>query len=208
MQTQLIDAIRFITERELLKNWPQLIDSLCEKMCSGNLGDIFVSLRIIHAISKRYRKLRTHVLLNELKLTIRKFANPLTISLSQMICQKDMHSLQQSLILITKIFKLWNARYISEFFEINMNIWLHAFHKLLTIQFSGPEQLYSKIYGNLIVCVQKYNKQFQTHLDVFVADAWHSLARAIDDKKYNSVSKILYIVEFLHECTDYRVYRL
>lgn len=225
IQKQLSDAVSIIGKYDFPKKWPQLIDEMINKFATGDFYIINGVLQTAHSLFKRYRyEFKSQTLWEEIKFVLDKLAKPLTDLLTATMNLTQVHAgnvndlkiIYSSLVLVCKVFNSLNAQDLPEFFEDNMEIWMSAFHSLLTTdvpilktaddeEAGVLEQLRSQICDNLGLYAQKYDEEFGPYMQRFVTAVWELLVNTGTETKYDSL--VSNALQFLSTVADRNHYR-
>lgn len=225
IQKQLSDSVSIIGKSDFPKKWPQLIDEMIEKFATGDFYIINGVLQTAHSLFKRYRyEFKSQSLWEEIKFVLDKLAKPLTDLLTATMNLTQAHAnnadalkvIYGSLVLVCKVFNSLNSQDLPEFFEDNMEIWMPAFHTLLTTDvplLKTPddeeagvlEQLRSQICDNLGMYAQKYDEEFGPYMPRFVTAVWELLVATGNQTKYDTL--VANALHFLNTVADRNHYR-
>ncbi|ERL89802.1 exportin-2 [Dendroctonus ponderosae] len=225
IQKQLSDAVSIIGKTDFPIKWPELITQMVEKFATGDFNVINGILRTGHSLFKKYRyEFKSNELWTEIKYVLEKIAQPLTDLFVATVKLTETHAndvnalrtIYSSLVLICKVYYSLNFQDLPEFFEDNMQVWMHNFHILLTVDQKslqtgsdeGPgviEQLKTQICDNIALYAQKYDEEFRQYLPQFVTDVWSLLvATGLEPKFDLLVSNALQFLSSVAERSHYR----
>ncbi|CAG9813279.1 unnamed protein product [Phaedon cochleariae] len=225
IQKQLSDAISIIGKTDFPLKWPELITQMVEKFSTGDFNVINGVLRTGHSLFKKYRyEFKSDKLWTEIKYVLEKIAQPLTDLLLATMNLAQTHAndtdalkvIYSSLVLICKVFYSLNFQDLPEFFEDNIQIWMHHFHILLTAdvkclqskdsdEAGVMEQLKSQVCDNIALYAQKYDEEFQPFLPQFVTDVWNLLVATGLEPKYDLI--VSNALQFLSSVAERKKYR-
>lgn len=134
---QLIDAIKVIFQFYNLENCSNILNQLVQNLNNNDSGELNCALETVYVLCKHYRWEQGSLkLYEEMMYVIDKIAQPLTAKFTAIVnlflkSASKPDSTCKSIVLMIKIFYSLNAHDLPEFFEVNLNIWMNLFHKLL-----------------------------------------------------------------------------
>lgn len=193
LQIQIGESISIIAESDFPHNWPNLIDSIVEKLSLTDFTNNKAILLVSHSIFKKWRPLfRSDELFLEIKLVLDKFVEPylkLFTELDQLIDKNLTNQAQltiylENYLLMIQIYYDFNCQDIPEFFEDHMNQFFGIIHKYLMFDsklITNSEEddevdvlikLKTSIVELLSLYVSRYADVFQPLIETFITGVW------------------------------------
>ncbi|KAF2074378.1 hypothetical protein CYY_004312 [Polysphondylium violaceum] len=202
VQNQLLAAMTIIGDIDFPQNWPNLLPELVQVMSDPNVDfqKLPPILKIMHSILKKYRNSsNSQEVLKELQYILTILPEPflnLFIKTGQQINvaaqnEKELFILFTSIHYLLEIFHSMSCVDLPEFFEDNLEKFTTEFHRYLQLNIQTPSIVQSKseeepsLLNNIhtVICdiinlyTQKYDEEFQNHLQSFVQDVWGLLSK-------------------------------
>ncbi|KAI3405828.2 CSE1 [Candida oxycetoniae] len=193
LQLQIGEAITLIAECDFPHNWPNLVDTLVEKLSPTDFVTTKTILLVSHSIFKKWRPLvRSDDLFLEIKLVLEKFVEPflhLFIQLDKLIDESKTNEAQliiylENMLLLMQIYYDFNCQDIPEFFEDHMNELMAIVYKYLNYDNSlvlkkdEDEEvdvlikLKTSIIELLSLYVTRYADVFDPLIQTFITAVW------------------------------------
>jgi exportin-2 (importin alpha re-exporter) len=212
VQAQISEALMVISKCDFPRNWPQLLPALKSKFGSQDFTVISGVLKTANAIFKQFRYVfKTNELFENLKYCLDEFQVPLLQLFTQMTAavdgcagDKDMLEKVLSIIrLLSRIFYSLNWQDLPEYFEDHMGEWMQGFSKFLTYtnpllnpedpddddEEEGPlDGLQASIVENLTLYAEKYEEEFEAHLQSFTQVVWQRLVQASTARRHDNLA--------------------
>nr|POF17646.1 importin alpha re-exporter [Quercus suber] len=215
IQAQLGDAISVIADSDFWQKWDTLVDDLVSRFTADNPAVNNGVLQVAHSIFRRWEPLyRSDDLYTEINHVLSKFAAPflqLWQTVDQAIEQNQanpsvLKAHFTTLDLILKLVYDLSTHDLPPQFEENFSAISSLLHKYLTYENptlstndeddAGPlEEVRAGVFSVLVLYTKKFEEDFRTHLNPFIATSWNLLTSLGSEAKYDGVvSKAL---EFL-----------
>jgi exportin-2 (importin alpha re-exporter) len=212
VQAQISEALMVISKCDFPHNWPQLLPALKSKFGSQDFTVISGVLKTANAIFKQFRYVfKTNELFESLKYCLDEFQEPLLQLFTQMTAavdgcagNKDMlEKVLECVRLLSRIFYSLNWQDLPEYFEDHMGEWMQGFNKFLTYTnpLLNPEDpddddeeegaldaLQAAIVENLTLYAEKYEEEFQAHLQSFTQVVWQRLVAASTARRHDNLA--------------------
>nr|POF11452.1 importin alpha re-exporter [Quercus suber] len=215
IQAQLGDAISVIADSDFWQRWDTLVDDLVSRFTADNPAVNNGVLQVAHSIFRRWEPLyRSDDLYTEINHVLSKFAAPflqLWQTVDQAIEQNQnnpsvLKAHFTTLDLILKLLYDLSTHDLPPQFEENFAAISSLLHKYLTYENAalstsdeddaGPlEEVRAGVFSVLVLYTKKFEEDFRSHLNPFIATSWNLLTSLGSEAKFDGVvSKAL---EFL-----------